>query len=321
MYDLRTIIYFMFKISNYLNQLGVLKSIFLFERLTKKVTHLYCIGHFNNEPFLDSDQLLDYISTKKIHNYNGLKEMWNLATTLQFLYEDSLKNMEKKERTVDVKLAFDYCYREDDNILYDFIIYKINSTYVTDVITNEYEEFQESEIPYKFILLKEIILKCKKICYNLEMLYPEFKNEKISNIYKNTYAIHNPHSNFHSILFSFNQFQFLDLNNMEVLYPVKTVLDRFSKTEHVREQELYNQFFVGNAITKFLKCLKEFQINDKSRSDMKFIYEKMKEEGLIHSTVKQSDFLKWLSITYNINIEKTNNFNPTKKRLNSYSNC
>mgnify|MGYP003519449599 FL=1 len=64
----------------------------------------------------------------------------------------------------------------------------------------------------------------------------------------------------------------------------------------------------------------EFEINSKSRTDVKFIFEEMKKDGLIHNTVNQTTFLEWITSTYDgLIIEKTSNHSRTRERLQSYS--
>lgn len=59
-------------------------------------------------------------------------------------------------------------------------------------------------------------------------------------------------------------------------------------------------------------------ITDSSRADVKYIYEKMKYDGYIHDTVRQVDFLNWISETYEITVEKTSRTTETSERLNAY---
>lgn len=64
-----------------------------------------------------------------------------------------------------------------------------------------------------------------------------------------------------------------------------------------------------------------FKINESSRTDVKFMYEAMKKDGLIYPTVNQTSFLDWINKTYNLSIEKTSNYSKTITRESIYNNA
>lgn len=85
------------------------------------------------------------------------------------------------------------------------------------------------------------------------------------------------------------------------------------------KKELHNHIFKGNAFEVWQFMFDSFQITERSRTDVKFMFEEMKKDGFIHNTVNQKTFLDWISETYEITIEKTSNFSKTKYRNSIYS--
>lgn len=85
------------------------------------------------------------------------------------------------------------------------------------------------------------------------------------------------------------------------------------------EKELYNHIFKGNAFEVWQSMYDSFQITENSRTDVKFMFEEMKKDGLIHKTVNQKTFLDWLSEPpYQITIQKTSNYSKTNVRNSIY---
>ncbi len=98
-----------------------------------------------------------------------------------------------------------------------------------------------------------------------------------------------------------------------------------SKTEIIKpdevKKELHPHIFKGNAFEVWQSMFDSFQITESSRTDVKFMFEEMKKDNLIHNTVNQTTFLKWISDTYQITIEKTSNYSKTTARKSIYSNA
>lgn len=85
-------------------------------------------------------------------------------------------------------------------------------------------------------------------------------------------------------------------------------------------KELHNHIFKNNAIDVFQSMFDSFGITENSRTDVKFIFEEMKKDGLIQKTVNQKTFLDWLSEPpYQITVQKTSNYSKTKTRNSIYS--
>jgi hypothetical protein len=86
-------------------------------------------------------------------------------------------------------------------------------------------------------------------------------------------------------------------------------------------KELHTHIFKGNAFEVWQAMFDSFQIIESSRTDVKFMFEEMKKDNLIHNTVSQTSFLNWISDTYQITVEKTSNYSKTTARKSIYSNA
>ena len=84
---------------------------------------------------------------------------------------------------------------------------------------------------------------------------------------------------------------------------------------------MYNHIFKGNAFEVWESMFDSFQIKENSRTDVKFIFEEKKKDGLIHNTVNQKSFLDWILEKHDIVIEKTSNYSKTKERISIYRNA
>lgn len=83
----------------------------------------------------------------------------------------------------------------------------------------------------------------------------------------------------------------------------------------------HSHIFRNNAYDVWKSMFDSFDINEKSRTNVKFIYEEMKKDGLIFPTVSQKTFLEWISQNYEITILKTSNHSRTVERIAIYSNA
>ena len=97
----------------------------------------------------------------------------------------------------------------------------------------------------------------------------------------------------------------------------RKILDEKSNKDKV----LHNNIFKNNAFNVWQSMFDSFEITDSSRTDVKFMYEEMKKDGLIFETVNQKTFLDWISKTYQIVVQKTSNHSKTPKRNSIYSNA
>lgn len=117
----------------------------------------------------------------------------------------------------------------------------------------------------------------------------------------------------------FNRFKEIVINKIE---DYKTKPDQQPgalKSGENKEQYQYPHIFKGNAFEVWQSMFISFQITESSRTDVKFMFEEMKNDGLIHKTVNQKTFLDWLSEPpHQITIQKTSNYSKTKERNSIY---
>lgn len=102
------------------------------------------------------------------------------------------------------------------------------------------------------------------------------------------------------------------------------VLEQPQQTEKIKTDEvkkvLHNHIFKDNAFEVWESMFNEFGINESSRTDVKFMFEEMKKEGLIHNTVNQTTFLDWITLSYDgLIVQKTSNHSRSNSRLQAYS--
>jgi len=104
-------------------------------------------------------------------------------------------------------------------------------------------------------------------------------------------------------------------------FKIKNQINEQSNNDEVKK-EMHNHIFKGNAFEVFQSMFNSFKITKSSRTDVKFIFEEMKKDKLIHNTVNQTTFLNWLSEPpFQITVEKTSNYSKTTTRNSIYSNA
>lgn len=113
------------------------------------------------------------------------------------------------------------------------------------------------------------------------------------------------------------------------IYP--EIIARFPKvnlTENVQAHTAttkysHSQIFHLNAFAIWEKLYSDFKIVETSRADVKFCFEAMKYDKLIHSTVTQRAFLDWINDIYQIDIGKPQyaNWKEDIKRIAIYNNA
>lgn len=86
--------------------------------------------------------------------------------------------------------------------------------------------------------------------------------------------------------------------------------------------KLHSDIFKDNAFEMWRSLFDSFKIDETCRTDVKFIFEEMKKDGLINKTVNQKFFLDWITENYDgLLIEKTSNHSRTKERISIYENA
>jgi hypothetical protein len=125
---------------------------------------------------------------------------------------------------------------------------------------------------------------------------------------------------FWSLIFSIVEIKFLKLefekladntnspNTNDQVFPIQVIFK-------------HSNIFKNNAFEVWESMYESFDIKESSRSDVKFMFEVMKKDGLIFETVNQKSLLEWIDQTYGIIIQKTSNISKTTERNSIYSNA
>lgn len=107
--------------------------------------------------------------------------------------------------------------------------------------------------------------------------------------------------------------------NVESFQPQQFNENTISKPDE-NKKELHSHIFKSNAFEVWQSMFVEFDIKESSRTDVKFMFEEMKKEGLIHNTVNQKTFLEWITSVYDdMIVQKISNHSRTKQRLQVYA--
>lgn len=89
------------------------------------------------------------------------------------------------------------------------------------------------------------------------------------------------------------------------------------------KKEPHNNIFVDNSFEIWQKMFEEFNIDASKRTDLDFMFEIMKYNGLIYENIGLMNMQNWINITYQITIEKlkyTNvNTKANQKRMTVYN--
>lgn len=88
-------------------------------------------------------------------------------------------------------------------------------------------------------------------------------------------------------------------------------------------KELHNHIFKGNAFEVWQSMYDSFQITERSRTDLRFMYEVMKYNNQIQDTITVKNITDWINEFYNFSIDKLHytaiNSNSNSKRMNIYN--
>lgn len=119
---------------------------------------------------------------------------------------------------------------------------------------------------------------------------------KINNITKSSINL-STHEN-REYFIKNNNYKIFEIN--QIAHKCRTILNRLSlffepEREVTNKKEnpvsnLHSAIFQSNAFEVWQSMFNDFKINERSRTDVKFMFEEMKKEGLIHNTVSQINF-------------------------------
>ena len=112
--------------------------------------------------------------------------------------------------------------------------------------------------------------------------------------------------------------KFLETKKSELEAPQQIKDNKTVEVTNLKTK-LHNDIFKDNAFEVWMSLFDSFKIDETCRTDVKFIFEEMKKDGLINKTVNQKSFLNWITENYDgLLIEKTSNHSRTKERISIY---
>lgn len=227
-------------------------------------------------------------------------------------------NEKEKREPRNVESAFFYPIKVGSSVLFEasFQDYKndIERRKSEGIEIQAIRDFYQKKVIDKFLSDKRL----SEIYEKIKVGEP-IKNPPFSNIIKKWSFWSNVHR-VQDIIKLEKFLKELSLQQPENNKPNETKKEN-DKPDEVKK-ELYNHIFKGNAFEVWQSMFDSFQITESSRTDVKFMFEEMKKDGLIHNTVNQKTFLDWLSEPpYQITIQKTSNYSKTKERISIYSNA
>jgi hypothetical protein len=115
--------------------------------------------------------------------------------------------------------------------------------------------------------------------------------------------------------------KFLETKKSELEAPQQVKDNKTIEVTNLKTK-LHNDIFKDNAFEMWGSLFDSFKIDETCRTDVKFIFEEMKKDGLINKTVNQKFFLDWITENYDgLLIEKTSNHSRTKERISIYENA
>ncbi|PIF62658.1 hypothetical protein [Flavobacterium sp. 11] len=211
-----------------------------------------------------------------------------------------------------------------DNHLNDFAKNEINKLIVIiDNFEIKFDEYNLLPNPLNFYQYEYVNSKGGKNsgCVSAKLEYFHYTDNKISHLIENGFKNRSENSeyfyNWKADKIWYKCIELKELFNLDK-QPQKI---EDSKTYELKK-EGYSYIFKNNGFEVWQSMFDEFGVNESSRTDVKFMFEEMRKEGedLIHKTVNQTAFLKWITLAYNgLIIQKTSNHSRTKNRLQAYS--
>jgi len=99
--------------------------------------------------------------------------------------------------------------------------------------------------------------------------------------------------------------------------------ERTEPQQKPKKENLHTHIFKDNAFYIWRSMFDSFDVEESSLTDVRFMYEIMKKEGLISDTIGEKNLRDWISQTYSLVMNKTKYTDPkqssNKKRMAVYS--
>lgn len=97
--------------------------------------------------------------------------------------------------------------------------------------------------------------------------------------------------------------------------------DNFTELKPDVNKQLHNHIFLDNYFEFFEILMEEFDVNEKSRADIRFIYDSLLLKKLITKTTNYSNFREFISSHYELDIGANSNPKATNHRKTIFKNA
>lgn len=79
---------------------------------------------------------------------------------------------------------------------------------------------------------------------------------------------------------------------------------RTNKSKTFIKKNKHSSIFIEDSFELWERLKNEFDLKESSRTDIRFILDRMQKDGFIHKHIKQTQFLDWLNDTYEMTVSK-----------------
>ena len=104
--------------------------------------------------------------------------------------------------------------------------------------------------------------------------------------------------------------------------PIEYIMDKKEFPKEGRVDYQHPHIFYYNGFDVWQSMFDSFKISSRSRTDVRFMFDKMKKDGMIRKNMRFQDFLEWVNETYGLEVEKISFADLNNiKRLSIYYNA
>lgn len=232
-------------------------------------------------------QILEFQLQNEYFQYNNLFQ----EIKIQFLLNDELEyiSTDFESKRISSKEAFVDCLQNICDTI-DQKILRIEANVEANYIS-----------VYEFDILQD---ECKKLKWKLNLFESELielgcdlRNYEAVDFYKGILGTKKP---------SVPNPNIAQLTIIQELLKSLTPVREQNKEQEqiIQNSNLYSHIFVDGSFSIWDAMFNDFEIKESSRTDVKFMFDKMKKDGLIFKTIKEVDFLDWVNTTYQIAVQK-----------------
>lgn len=187
-------------------------------------------------------------------------------------------------------------------------------------LPNVYKILEGQRIKFEAATLDAEIIEVKEFCsVAIKELKHKLRTAFINRVYIGTYVNHTAPFIFHLKLF----FEYTDLYNKAIEYQQSKNKNQPQQEPNKKKEKLHPQVFRDNGFEVWQSMFESFDIKESSLTDIRFMYEAMKNDNLIFETIGEKNLRDWIAETYGLVISRAKYTSPTwksnKKRMAIYS--